>query len=158
MLLNCYDDRVAFFYVVELLYNINPFPSLCCVRYRRDKDAGWTQFRRWLEYFGWKMGKITIAVPPQYTSQDCPSCGRRVKKSLSTRTHICKCGYIEDRDVTASINILKKGLCTVGHAGTYATGDLPSWSVGASLLANGESMNVESPTKIKISVITESII
>jgi putative transposase len=126
-------------------------------------DAGWTQFRRWIKYFGWKMGKITIAVPPQYTSQDCPSCGKRVKKSLSTRTHICECGYTEDRDIAASINILKKGLCTVGHTGTYgspadgfpsagncryATGDLPSWSVGASLLANGESVNVESPRRV----------
>jgi putative transposase len=86
------------------------------------------------------MAKITIAVPPQYTSQDCPSCGNRVKKSLSTRTHICSCGYIEDRDLAASLNLLKKGLCTVGHTGTYATGDMPSWSVGASLLANGESL------------------
>ncbi|MDJ0742641.1 MAG: transposase [Xenococcaceae cyanobacterium MO_167.B27] len=126
-------------------------------------DAGWTQFRRWIEYMAWKMGKITIAVPPQYTSQECPSCGKRVKKSLSTRTHICSCGYTEDRDIAASIRILQKGLCTAGHVGTYAstadgvpsagnwryaTGDLPSWSVGASLLANGESMNVESPTKI----------
>lgn len=107
-------------------------------------DAGWTQFRRWVEYFGWKMGKITIAVPPQYTSQDCPSCGKRVKKSLSTRTHVCECGYTEDRDIAASINILKKGLCTAGHVGTYATGDLPSWSSGVNLLANGESVNVES--------------
>lgn len=121
-------------------------------------DAGWTQFRRWVEYFGWKMGKITIAVPPQYTSQDCPSCGKRVKKSLSTRTHICVCGYSKDRDVAASINILKKGLCTAGHVGTYATGDLPSWSVGASLLANGESLNVESPTKMKDEAIAESVI
>jgi putative transposase len=124
-------------------------------------DAGWTQFRRWVEYFGWKMGKITIAVPPQYTSQDCPSCGKRVKKSLSTRTHACSCGYTEDRDIAASINILKKGLCTAGHAGTYAssekgfppqetgvyaTGDLPSWSSGANLLSNGELLNVESPS------------
>jgi putative transposase len=52
----------------------------------------------------------------------------------------------EDRDVAASINILKKGLSTAGHAGSYATGDLPSWAVGATLLPNGESMNVESPT------------
>ena len=58
-------------------------------------DAGWTQFRSWIEYFGWKFDKITIAVPPQYTSQDCPACGKRVKKSLSTRTHVCPCGYIE---------------------------------------------------------------
>jgi putative transposase len=111
-------------------------------------DAGWTQFRKWVEYFGWKFGKITIAVPPHYTSQDCPACGVRIKKSLSTRTHVCKCEYIEDRDIAAAINILKKGLCTAGHVGTYATGDLPSWAVGANLLSNGESLNVESPATI----------
>lgn len=104
------------------------------------------------------MGKITIAVPPQYTSQDCPSCGKRVEKSLSTRTHACECGYTEDRDIAASINILKKGLCTAGHVGTYATGDLPSWSVGVSLLANGESVNVESPTKSSDEAKAESMV
>ncbi|WP_019509049.1 RNA-guided endonuclease TnpB family protein [Pleurocapsa sp. PCC 7319] len=107
-------------------------------------DAGWTQFRNWVEYLGWKMGKITIAVPPHYTSQDCPACGKRVKKSLSTRTHVCECGYVEDRDVAASINILQKGLNTVGHTGIYAWRDLPSWAVGATLLSNGESLNQES--------------
>ncbi|WP_229642801.1 hypothetical protein [Waterburya agarophytonicola] len=39
----------------------------------------------------------------------------------------------ENRDIAANIAILKKGLCTVGHTGTYATGDSPSWSVGASV-------------------------
>ena len=109
-------------------------------------DVGWTQFRNWIEYFGWKFDKITVAVPPQYTSQDCPACGTRVKKSLSTRTHICKCGYVEDRDIAASINILKKGLSTSGHEGTYAWGETPSWAVGATLPSNGDSMNQESPT------------
>ena len=121
-------------------------------------DAGWTQFRRWIEYFGWKMDKITIAVAPQYTSTDCPSCGKRVKKSLSTRTHVCECGYSEDRDIAASIKILKKGLCTAGHVGTYATGDLPSWASGANLLSNGKSANVESPTKISNEAKAELII
>ncbi len=110
-------------------------------------DAGWTQFRKWVEYFGWKFDKITIAVPPHYTSQDCPVCGARVKKALSTRTHVCKCGYIEDRDIAASINILKKGLSTVGHTGTYAWGETPSWAVGAILSSNGDSLNQESPVK-----------
>jgi putative transposase len=27
-------------------------------------DAGWSTFRRWLEYFGYKYGKATVAVPP----------------------------------------------------------------------------------------------
>jgi putative transposase len=111
-------------------------------------DAGWTQFRSWIEYFGWKFDKITIAVPPQYTSQDCPACGKRVKKSLSTRTHVCPCGYIEDRDIAASINILKKGLNTVGHTGIYAWGETPSWAVGATLSSNGDSMNQESLTAL----------
>lgn len=107
-------------------------------------DAGWTQFRKWVEYFGWKFGKITIAVPPHYTSQDCPVCGVRIKKSLSTRTHVCECGYLEDRDIAASINILKKGLSTLGHSGSYAWGETPSWAVGAILSSNGDSLNQES--------------
>ncbi len=112
-------------------------------------DAGWSQFRKWIEYFGFKFGKITVAVPPHYTSQDCPNCQARVQKSLSTRTHICKCGYTEElppaalrsRDIAASINILKKGLTTVGHTGSNVWGDLPSGSVGESLLGDGESLN-----------------
>ena len=98
-------------------------------------DAGWSTFRQWLEYFGHKYGKVTVAVPPHNTSQNCSNCGQKVKKSLSTRTHVCShCNYVEDRDVNAAINILKLGLTTVGHTGSYAWGDLPSWAVGASLL------------------------
>jgi putative transposase len=108
-------------------------------------DAGWSTFRSWLEYFGHKYGKVTVAVPPHNTSQNCSNCGDRVQKSLSTRTHVCPyCGYVADRDVNAAINILKLGLTTVGHTGSYAWGDLPSWAVGASLLFNGESGNQES--------------
>ncbi|MEB3182195.1 MAG: transposase [Nostocaceae cyanobacterium] len=108
-------------------------------------DASWYTFRSWLEYFGHKYGKVTVAVPPDNTSQNCSNCGHIVKKSLSTRTHVCPhCGYTEDRDINAAINILRIGISTVGHTGTYATGDLPSWAVGVNLLSNGESVNVES--------------
>ncbi len=109
-------------------------------------DAGWSTFRKWLEYFGFKYGKVTVAVPPHNTSQNCSNCGEKVTKSLSTRTHICpNCGYVEDRDVNAAINILNRGLSTVGHTGTYAWGKTPSWSVGSDLLANGDLLNQESP-------------
>jgi putative transposase len=137
-------------------------------------DAGWSTFRQWLEYFGYKYGKIRVAVAPHNTSQNCSNCGLKVKKSLSTRTHVCPhCNYVEDRDVNASINILKLGLTTVGHTGSYAWGDLhikgqlvrqrgllPKGEAsakgvspmsdcrtpkGASLLSNGESRNQESP-------------
>ncbi|MBE9230008.1 transposase [Phormidium sp. LEGE 05292] len=113
-------------------------------------DAGWYQFRKWLEYFGVKFGKITIAVNPAYTSQECSNCGAIVKKSLSIRTHICKCGFILDRDWNAAINILKIALSTVGHTGTWiedpnASGDLTSTLAGVILSEQVESMNEESP-------------
>ena len=86
-------------------------------------DAGWSSFRQWLEYFGYKYGKVTVAVPPHHTSQICSNCGAVVKKSLSTRTHFCQCGLIEDRDVNAAINILQKGLNTIGHIGISTLGE-----------------------------------
>lgn len=85
-------------------------------------DVGWYSFRQWLEYFAVKFGKVAIVVPPQYTSQDCAKCGTTIKKTLSQRTHICtNCGYVEDRDVNAAINILTKGLKMMGYLG-YTVG------------------------------------
>ena len=103
-------------------------------------DAGWYQFRVWLEYFGKVFGRVTIAINPAYTSQECSSCGVMVKKSLSTRTHVCQCGCRLDRDHNAGINILNSGLGTVGHTGTsvlntgIASGDPTSILVGAKQL------------------------
>jgi putative transposase len=120
-------------------------------------DAGWYQFRKWLEYFGIKLGKITVAVNPAYTSQECSSCGTIVKKSLSMRTHVCQCGFVLDRDWNAAINILKLALSTVGHTGTWvdaersrsidpnASGDSTSTLVGAILSDQVGSVNEESP-------------
>jgi putative transposase len=73
-----------------------------------DSDAGWTQFREWLEYNACKFDRKAVAVNPQYTSQKCSSCGAIVKKSLSTRTHVCRCGFRVNRDSeeNAAINIL----------------------------------------------------
>jgi putative transposase len=113
-------------------------------------DASWYQFRKWLEYFGVKLGKVTIAVNPAYTSQKCSSCGSVVKKSLSMRTHACQCGFVLDRDWNAAINILKIALSTIGHMGTWvkdpnALGDSTSTLAGAILSKQVESMNEESP-------------
>nr|WP_248277577.1 transposase [Brasilonema sp. UFV-L1] len=84
-------------------------------------DAGWRQFRSYLEYFAQKYGKMALAVEPHYTSQQCPQCGIMVKKSLSTRTHTCKCGCVLQRDYAAAINILRKGkekIATSGQGGS----------------------------------------
>jgi putative transposase len=112
-------------------------------------DAGWYQFRKWLEYFGVKFSKVTVAVTPAYTSQECSNCGTLVKKSLSMRTHVCKCSFVLDRDWNAAINILKLALSTTGHVGTWvkdpnASGDSTSTLVGAILLGQVESLSEES--------------
>ena len=108
-------------------------------------DSAWYQFRVWLEYLGKKYGKITIAVSPQYTSQNCSECGQTVKKSLSTRTHACSCGCVLDRDENAARNILRIGLNTAGHSGIYAWGEDTSTLAEAILSQQVSSLNQESP-------------
>nr|WP_143727970.1 RNA-guided endonuclease TnpB family protein [Moorena bouillonii] len=110
-------------------------------------DAGWRQFRGWLEHFGQRFNKITVAVNPAYTSQNCSECGEVVKKSLSTRTHACKCGCNLDRDHNAAKNILNRALSTVGHTETFknAWGDLSSTKPDSGLVKQDSSLNQESP-------------
>ncbi|MGZ3639755.1 MAG: zinc ribbon domain-containing protein [Ktedonobacterales bacterium] len=69
----------------------------------------WREGRRrraWeLKEQGWKQQDIAaaLAVPPASTLQDCPSCGMRILKSLSVRTHVCtSCGLVMDRDENAA--------------------------------------------------------
>ena len=112
-------------------------------------DASWYMFRVWMEYFGKVFGRITIAVSPNGTSQECSSCGTIVKKSLSTRTHVCQCGCVLDRDHNAARNILSRGLSTVGHTGTWgnthnACGELTATDVEAILHRQVDSVNQES--------------
>ncbi|HBK98809.1 MAG TPA: transposase, partial [Microcoleaceae bacterium UBA10368] len=91
-------------------------------------DAAWSQFAQWLQYFGKVYGKTVIAVAPQYTSQDCSSCGNLVKKSLAVRTHICSCGTVLDRDHNAALNILAKGLRQTGiNLNTVGRTEINAW-------------------------------
>jgi putative transposase len=74
------------------------------------RDAGWAAFRTILDAKAACAGRQVIAVPAQYTSQDCSGCGERVPTSLSVRTHICPCcGLVLDRDENAALNILRAG-------------------------------------------------
>ncbi|MCH9055011.1 transposase [Synechococcus sp. PCC 6716] len=52
---------------------------------------------------------VTVAVPPQCTSQTCSCCGHLVKTSLSTCPHLCQCGTVLDRDPNAAISIVELG-------------------------------------------------
>jgi putative transposase len=80
-------------------------------------DAGWAQFRSILASKAACAGKRVVAVPAQYTSQDCSGCGERAPKSLSVRTHVCpNCGLVMDRDENAARNILAVGMQWAGQA------------------------------------------
>ena len=77
-------------------------------------DAGWGQFLDILKIKAERAGLLTIAVNPNGTSQDCSSCGIKVKKELSDRWHSCpNCGCELDRDHNAAINIKHRA---VGHS------------------------------------------
>lgn len=100
-------------------------------------DASWSMFVDWVEYYARLHKIVTVAVPPQYTSQDCSGCGERVKKTLSERTHQClKCGLKMHRDHNAAQNILVRGLevlgvkqSTDGQSGTQACGENHLWLI-----------------------------
>jgi putative transposase len=93
-------------------------------------DAGWRVFIRWLEYLARVYGKVVVAVPPAYTTQECSRCGTLVKKTLSERTHVCpKCGLVLDRDHNAALTVLGRGLVLLadklppGMAESHAWGE-----------------------------------
>lgn len=75
-------------------------------------DNGYGMFLRMLEYKLADRGKYFIKVSKWYpSSQLCYSCGKQHKemKNLSTRKFICECGYENDRDTNAALNIRKEG-------------------------------------------------
>ena len=98
-------------------------------------DASWYLFRQCIEYFAGKFGKLAIAVAPHYTSQKCSNCDAIVKKSLSTRTHVCNCGCSLHRDENAAINILNLARqARTGHVQSNAVGLVAATLLGESLL------------------------
>lgn len=76
-------------------------------------DAGWGQFRSYIQYKCERTGKLFILVDPKGTSQTC-LCGEHVPKDLSIRVHECPaCGLVMDRDLVSSKLILERGLSTI---------------------------------------------
>jgi len=74
-------------------------------------DAAWRKFLECLSYKAEWAGTRCIQVNPAYTSQNCSRCGNRHKLKLSDRIYHCpSCDLRIDRDVNASINILRLGM------------------------------------------------
>jgi putative transposase len=94
-------------------------------------DVAWGQFLQWLRYYGKIASVPVVAVSPRFTTQDCSGCGKRVQKSLSTRTHVCpRCGLVLDRDHNAALNILSAALAYVAALRTAGQAETGSASVG----------------------------
>ncbi|MBE9145412.1 RNA-guided endonuclease InsQ/TnpB family protein [Planktothrix mougeotii] len=108
-------------------------------------DASWYLFRQWIEYFATKFDKLAIPVTPHYTSQKCSNCGVIVKKSLSTRTHICNCGCELHRDTNAAKNILNLAKQTRdGQSQSNANGLETSTLLGETLVEQVSRLKLES--------------
>ncbi|MFQ6135641.1 MAG: RNA-guided endonuclease InsQ/TnpB family protein [Candidatus Hydrothermarchaeales archaeon] len=78
------------------------------------QDAGWSALITFTRFKAEEAGTWVSIVDCNGTSQLCCRCGARVPKSLSTRVHRCGCGLVLDRDVNAAVNILLRGLKSVG--------------------------------------------
>jgi putative transposase len=73
-------------------------------------DAAWGQFLTILSNKAENAGLKVIPVNPNSTSQECSSCGNKVKKPLSQRMHNCPvCHASLCMDLNAAINIKNRG-------------------------------------------------
>lgn len=85
---------------------------------RAISDIGFYEFRRQLEY-KCQMNEVELIIADRWfpSTKLCRHCGMINDMPLSERTFSCDCGYTEDRDVNAAIN-----LSTLGLRGSYACG------------------------------------
>lgn len=76
---------------------------------RSASDAAHSQFLSILSYKAANAGKTVMIVNEAYTSQTCYKCKRKQRMELSEREYHCPCGYSNNRDVNAALNILSIG-------------------------------------------------
>jgi len=96
----------------NLIKNVDELP-----REFRDK-LYLMQYRRlqyWISWQARKHGMVIEFVNPSYSSVSCPKCGRKMKE-VSHRWFKCNCGYENDRDVIAIVNLNRRGSLTLSTA------------------------------------------
>ena len=82
---------------------------------RNIADVAWGQFVQFTAYKAENAGREVVRVNPRGTTQNCSGCGKKVPKDLSIRVHDCPhCGLKIDRDLNAALNILTRGMASMG--------------------------------------------
>ena len=78
-------------------------------------DVAWGQFVRFTTYKAEEAGRNVMLVDPKNTTQICSGCSEIVPKDLYVSQHVCPhCGLTLSRDQNASLNILARGLASLG--------------------------------------------
>jgi len=78
-------------------------------------DVAWHQFTQACSSKAVEAGRTIVFVDPRGTTQMCSGCGSVVPKDLSVRIHDCpECGLVLGRDHNAALNILARGLASLG--------------------------------------------
>ena len=115
-------------------------------------DAGWSEFRRQLEYKLLARGGRLIAVDPAYTSQTCHACGHvdaANRTSQSTFTCVA-CGHTDHADVNAARNILARARARALAALDQATNvQIEQEGPDMARIACGEGVSRARPAKAK---------
>jgi putative transposase len=110
-------------------------------------DAGWSSFRRMLEYKSrWYGSKVVVAPRFLASSKTCSECGRVLPSlALSVRKWVCPaCGVEHDRDGNAARNLVAwYRLATGSSPGSDACGE-PSGGAEAYAAASHGSAKQES--------------
>jgi len=80
-------------------------------------DVAWGRFVQYTLYKAENAGRACVLVNPRGTTQECSDCGQVVLKDLRVRVHDCPhCGLRIDRDLNAALNILARGMASIGAA------------------------------------------
>lgn len=94
-------------------------------------DVAWGQFVQFTTYKAANAGRLVALVNPRGTTQACSGCGVIVPKDLSVRIHDCpNCGLKISRDHNAALNILARGLASIGAGLPDEAIEAPGFSRG----------------------------
>lgn len=86
-------------------------------------DAAWGELKLKTKAVAEKLGLIYLEVDPKFSSQECSCCGYVSPSNRDKEKFLCEsCGFMSDADVQASINLLNRGLKTLGVSPTQLRG------------------------------------